>query len=692
MKKKGSFVWNIIIFFNTATLTITFGFLFLIIYQSMGMDLPTVLVNTRVPFFLTLGILAILTVVVYRILNPIRVRLSETGNGQSLNRSDMDTILVKELLLKKIFMGFCLSGFVLAPSASVIINGIRDGFVRWSTVRFVAVAYLFGPTIGILFIIYISYTMQKVKQATGIYNFSVAKKPGSVRWQIFTVIGLFAMNILMITNNIAVTREELLVGVSNIAFHFDDSKTEAANGYFTSLLRLAQDSEDTAVREEAERLIADWPVRSFTNSIYIFGIGSITFAFFLVLLYTFAANTGGHLKGIRERLSTMVNLDGDLTKLMVQTSSTDIGHIQVLFNRLLLNLNETFNRIFSSAVDVIERSDQERNSIKTLVESTGEMSVISERVNHELKDQSEINSETGRAVISVIKLINENMVQITSQSSMIEESSAAVMEMNSSIKSVSEATAKANELGEVLQGTSRRGMDVAADLHESIDAITSSSTGINEIVETISSIADQTDLLAMNAAIEAAHAGESGKGFAVVADEIRKLAENSSARAGEITTILGSMLGSVDKTDSYSKGLSSAMNDIHENVEKTIGLIREIDTAAHEQLANSTQNLEAINTLVTLTSGVMHSLEEQNEQVKILQESAARMEQTMGNLGEIGALQNDFYVKIKGHLDSFVDYFTEISSQLTSLDSDLNSVTLMSGEKIEKYREWISDE
>jgi methyl-accepting chemotaxis protein len=193
------------------------------------------------------------------------------------------------------------------------------------------------------------------------------------------------------------------------------------------------------------------------------------------------------------------------------------------------------------------------------------------------------------------------------QAESVSMSSSAIEEMLANIQSVTQTlyknTDKVNELTEA-SGAGRGGLQtVASDVQE----IARESEGLFEINSVMENIASQTNLLSMNAAIEAAHAGEAGKGFAVVAGEIRKLAEGSSAQSKTIVTVLKKIKSSIDKISSSTGSALETFEAIEGGIMTVSNQEENIRGAMEEQGAGSKQILEAIGQLNEITQQVKSS-------------------------------------------------------------------------------------
>lgn len=183
--------------------------------------------------------------------------------------------------------------------------------------------------------------------------------------------------------------------------------------------------------------------------------------------------------------------------------------------------------------------------------------------------QDEISSRIKATVDSVSVKVEDigsriqNLVQIIdSMHQCISDSSAAIEEMVANISSISSVLDKNAGSVESLSGASHSGQEGLNRVADCIRQIEASSAGLEQTNSVITAIASQTRLLSMNAAIESAHAGEAGKGFAVVSDEIRKLAENSSSQAKEVSGMLKNIHGLVEMTSQASGNAQKLFNEV----------------------------------------------------------------------------------------------------------------------------------
>jgi methyl-accepting chemotaxis protein len=193
---------------------------------------------------------------------------------------------------------------------------------------------------------------------------------------------------------------------------------------------------------------------------------------------------------------------------------------------------------------------------------------------------------------------------VENQTSSVAKSSSAIEEMIANIQSVTQTLIKNAESVQNLMGFSDVGRTGLQGVSTDIQEIARESEGLLEINAVMENIASQTNLLSMNAAIEAAHAGEAGKGFAVVADEIRKLAESSGTQSKTISTVLKKIKDSIDKITKSTDAVLNKFEAIDGGVKTVSEQSENIRNAMEEQSVGSRQILDVISQLNSITQMV----------------------------------------------------------------------------------------
>jgi methyl-accepting chemotaxis protein len=183
------------------------------------------------------------------------------------------------------------------------------------------------------------------------------------------------------------------------------------------------------------------------------------------------------------------------------------------------------------------------------------------------------------------------------QASSLEETAAALEEITSTIQANTQATIKMTQLAQNVTTSAKNGQDLANKTATSMDEINKEVSSINVAIEVIDQIAFQTNILSLNAAVEAATAGEAGKGFAVVAAEVRNLANRSADAAREIKQIVELARMKAKEGKNISDDMIEGYKELNENISNTILTINEVATASKEQEKGIVQINDAINML-----------------------------------------------------------------------------------------------
>jgi methyl-accepting chemotaxis protein len=226
--------------------------------------------------------------------------------------------------------------------------------------------------------------------------------------------------------------------------------------------------------------------------------------------------------------------------------------------------------------------------------------------------------EAGQAVEGIKANIDSLKKIIEEQTDSVNMSSSAIEEMTANIHSVTQTLIENGKNVDILTEASENGKTGLQLVAQEIQEIAHDSEGLLEINAVMNNIASQTNLLSMNAAIEAAHAGEAGRGFAVVADEIRKLAESSGQQSKTTAAMLKKIKASIDNITKSSNDVLARFGAIDSSVKTVSQHEQNIRNAMEEQEAGGKQILESISRLRDLTSSVKKGSENMAESGKIL--------------------------------------------------------------------------
>jgi len=252
----------------------------------------------------------------------------------------------------------------------------------------------------------------------------------------------------------------------------------------------------------------------------------------------------------------------------------------------------------------------------------------------------------GEAVGAIKTNIDSLNKMIEQQAASVDKSSSAIEEMTANIHSVTQTLAENSKNVDVLVEASENGKTGLQTVAQEIREIARDSEGLLEINSVMNNIASQTNLLSMNAAIEAAHAGEVGKGFAVVADEIRKLAESSSKQSKTTATMLKKIKASIDNITKSSNDVLARFGAIDSSVKTVSEHEQNILKAMQEQETGGKQILESISLLKGITHSVKKGsddmaksgetlVKETDDFIKTSQETAEGMNEILAGINQI---------------------------------------------------------
>ena len=309
--------------------------------------------------------------------------------------------------------------------------------------------------------------------------------------------------------------------------------------------------------------------------------------------YLFISNMQKRIVAIT-KFSAYLSKNDYTQKSLVVTSRDDFGVLMTDLNQFYNIMRRLLRAIISAVAVSTDSAGNLADGVSETSSSITQIVANIESVKSRIVNQAAGVEEAQATVKSMVEYINDLDKNIDREKVSIDSSSTAVEEMVANIRSVTNTLKASGAAAQKLSNASDNGRAAIEQAVDRAHDILERSEGLLEASNIIQSIADQTNLLAMNAAIEAAHAGEAGKGFSVVSDEIRKLAEQSNEQGKTISEQLQELQGSIQQVSNGTMQVKNQFDTIFSLADDVTEQNRTVMSAMQEQSAGSSQVLEAM--------------------------------------------------------------------------------------------------
>ena len=345
-----------------------------------------------------------------------------------------------------------------------------------------------------------------------------------------------------------------------------------------------------------------------TLRLSMIGIGAIILVIALVVVYIVASAIVKPIQNAVPALHTIAQ--GDFTVQLPMSGNDEITDMADHFNQTIEKIGLSIKQVGVNSNIMEEIGSELASNMTETASSIHQISANIDGVKQQAMTQAASVTETAATIEEIVRTIKQLNGSIETQAASVAQSSSSVEEMVANIASITQTLEKTDSAIRSLTSATGDGKATLVTSNAVTHKIAEESGSLMEASSVIQHIASQTNLLAMNAAIEAAHAGEAGKGFAVVADEIRKLAEDSATQGKAITATLKTLSGEIETLSASSKTVEEKFNAIFSLAEQVKEMSARLTEAMREQENGSKEVLTAIKSINTVTVEVQAGSEE----------------------------------------------------------------------------------
>ncbi|MFC1237867.1 methyl-accepting chemotaxis protein [Treponema vincentii] len=392
----------------------------------------------------------------------------------------------------------------------------------------------------------------------------------------------------------------------------------------------------------------------------------------IILLSCFSITSVLFVRQITKPIDTAVNAlkdiaqgEGDLTVRLPIIGNDEIADVSEYFNETITKIGTSIRSVEVNSSIMKDIGQQLSANMAETANAINGISTNIDEVKQQTLTQAASVSETSATIEQIVRTIQQLNHSIETQAASVAESSSSIEQMVANIASIGQTLGKTDEVIKNLTGATGDGKATLITSNTITQKIAEESGSLLEASSVIQHIASQTNLLAMNAAIEAAHAGEAGKGFAVVADEIRKLAEDSAAQGKTITTTLKNLSGEIETLSASSKLVEEKFGTIFNLAEEVKEMSARLTEAMREQENGSKEVLSAIKNINMVTVEVQSGSEE-------MLKGGERVTKEMYKLGDLTRIITDSMNKM-----------TEGALEINNTVQEVNKITQKNRQSID---------
>ncbi len=317
----------------------------------------------------------------------------------------------------------------------------------------------------------------------------------------------------------------------------------------------------------------------------------------------------------RGRAGMMVDLstrlaEGDLCAGVDFAARDDFGRMAENFNNAVTSMRDGVNSAKSAVASTEETGTRLSANIEATLASTSDIAQASVSMKDEIESLNNEVSQASSAVEEIAANIRSIVDRLGHHSTAVADTSSAVEEITASIDSVAKIASDRSESVTKLSGVISTGADLSQSTQQIMEEIAGRIDGMLELIQVINGITEQTSLLSMNAAIEAAHAGEYGRGFAVVASEIQKLSESTAENAATISSTLNDLVEQIGRAQKASEDGGQTFERILVEMNEVKSAFGEINSSTRELATGGREMLKSTEALREISDQIKAGSEE----------------------------------------------------------------------------------